>query len=691
MSIINKYKDVTRAIFIYNNDGKEPIVDNRTGLRDENGNPTSKRRIKIHYNSEELHSIATDDIPKLYYTSIPDIELENFSSALNVNPQRNQTLDDYHFEKIEKNVMFLSSDLSVTLKKKNSEIPIYDKLFISAKPLSKRDLRNTYGGFATEGEIETIQKQNLEDLWNEYKVKDDSKNHLTNDSLDFFKNIEVNILSYIIIDATSMKTEYNGKPDVLFEDFLKKNDFEEKLMGFLSHKIAFIDKYLYLRIKNDIKVLNFKTALDLLDNLDFNKELDEKEKRVLDRLKHIRLKVSSSGNVSILFNSLENLIKEELFEKDFERFRDGVQKVLNRIDTSISGAKGAIEKQIQSSINEIQRGIKLNFQNHRDNRAEIKDQLTGKIKQSIKLFSSIFNFNDVLKVVKTKKGFQVDDGILTLNLTDSDFKDFKDLLQAYRKMISCFNENSVINAQVLQFTPSVRLSFGEKSLLNLFSAFYGFTLNKYNHQRLKRNYILLLDEADLGFHPLWKRRYVSYLLNVLPDIFNQLFVKLDTHATMDEAEIENISPKIQIILTTHDPLALSDIPNHNVTYIKKGEDFKPKILRNIADDERPDKSFGANISDLIAHSFFIEGGLVGDFASNKINETIAWLSFKTRKKYNGKYKIIDDPVYHKRVIELIDEPIVRHKLRHMYIEATNDKEEIEKEIERLKRKINRND
>jgi hypothetical protein len=164
-------------------------------------------------------------------------------------------------------------------------------------------------------------------------------------------------------------------------------------------------------------------------------------------------------------------------------------------------------------------------------------------------------------------------------------------------------------------------------------------------------------------------------------------VKLDSHSTIEEAETDNISPKIQIIMATHDPLALSDIPNHNVIYIKKDKNLKSKILGNRAEDERPEKSFGANISDLIAHSFFVEGGLVGDFASKKINQTIAWLNLQMGKDYNSEYKIIDDPIYHKKVIELIDEPIVRHKLRQMYIEATNDKEAIEKEIERLKRKI----
>ncbi|WP_394749330.1 OLD family protein [Spongiimicrobium salis] len=691
MSIINKYKDDAKALFIYDDGTEIPIVENRTGRRDDNGRPTSENQLFVYYEKNELTSIARDDISKLYYTSIPDIELDNFSSALNINPQRNQTLDDYHFEKIEKNVMFLSSELSIDLKKKNNEIPLYDKLFISAKPLSKRDLRNTYGGFEVEGDIESTQKLNLDDLWKTYTVRDENKTHLTNDGLDFFSNLEVNILSYVLIDATSMQTEYNGRPDTTFEEFIKKKDFEDKLIDFLNHKIAFIDRYIYLRIKNEIDALNFTVCLTLIDDIDINAELDEKEDRVVRRLDKI-LKTSTSlakpkDNVGVLFKQLESLVNDELNSNEFKHFRDGIQEVLKRLNTPTSVTIESINREILSSIKEIKKGIELTFKALRENRKEIKTQITGKAKQAIKLFTKINSFYKAMTIVITRDGFNLDKGVLSLDLQTLKFTEFKELMQAYRLMISAFNENSVINAQVLQFTPSKRLSFGEKSLLNLFSSFYGFTLNKYNHLRRKKNHILLLDEADLGFHPLWKRRYVSYLINVLPDIFANLFVMLETHSTMEEAEAENISPTIQIIFATHDPLALSDIPNDNVTYLRKGDNNKSKILSDIADDERPSNSFGANISDLLSHSFFVDNGLVGDFASKKINETIAWINYKNGHEYDESVKFEDEPDYHKKLIELVDEPIVKHKLRQMYIEATNDKEAIENEINRLRKKI----
>ena len=69
-----------------------------------------------------------------------------------------------------------------------------------------------------------------------------------------------------------------------------------------------------------------------------------------------------------------------------------------------------------------------------------------------------------------------------------------------------------------------------------------------------------------------------------------------------------------------------------IVYLKKEGD-KTTVLEG---KDRPQKSFGANIHDLLADSFFIGDGLIGDFAKEKINETIEEL------KKDGTYKKIYD-------------------------------------------------
>lgn len=191
-----------------------------------------------------------------------------------------------------------------------------------------------------------------------------------------------------------------------------------------------------------------------------------------------------------------------------------------------------------------------------------------------------------------------------------------------------------------------RLSSGENALLNLFSRLFAFINENYGVNKYrppKEHFILLFDEADLSFHPSWKKNYIKSLLKTIPYFFE---------------ELEN-KPSIQIIFTTHDPLTLSDLPNRNVTYIaRKDYDSKSNILE-YGSQNRPKKTFGANISELLADSFFIDDALIGNFASDKIQETIEWLNKKDDRS---------NPDYHKKIISLIDEPIVSLKLSEMYDE-----------------------
>jgi predicted ATP-binding protein involved in virulence len=194
-----------------------------------------------------------------------------------------------------------------------------------------------------------------------------------------------------------------------------------------------------------------------------------------------------------------------------------------------------------------------------------------------------------------------------------------------------------------------RFSSGENAMLNLFSRIYNFlssNLKENKFRILKEHYIILLDEADLAFHPSWKKQYVKALLKTLPYLFDEL----DT------------SPSIQIIFTTHDPLTLSDLPNNNVVYIERQSyDIAANVLSHNSDN-KPSRTFGANISELLADSFFVGGSLVGDFAYDIIQETIKWLDSPSKEGAER----------YKKIIQIIDEPIVQAKLAEMYDEKITD-------------------
>ena len=190
------------------------------------------------------------------------------------------------------------------------------------------------------------------------------------------------------------------------------------------------------------------------------------------------------------------------------------------------------------------------------------------------------------------------------------------------------NNDSVSNINVL--------SSGEQHLVHTMQSVLYHILNvnsvhSSKEQKNKYEYInIIFDEIELYFHPEYQRRFVFELLERL-----------------DSLKKGNHIPKIKginILFCTHSPFILSDIPKQNVLFLGEKKDFK---------------TFGANITTLLSNSFFMEN-LIGEFAKNKINDVIRWIT-------QDKEDIL-------KTIRLIDEPILRNKLVEMYYEKYPDKE-----------------
>jgi len=231
----------------------------------------------------------------------------------------------------------------------------------------------------------------------------------------------------------------------------------------------------------------------------------------------------------------------------------------------------------------------------------------------------------------------------------------------------------------ISFRPTDRnMSSGENAMLNFFSKLYNFIQNNLIKESKslsdKHNFILLLDEADLGFHPVWKKKYVHAILKTIPYFFESL----------------EVIPKLQIIITTHDPLTLSDFPTNNVVFLQKDNKYCVVVSDN--DKNKIQKTFGANITELLAHSFFVENGLIGDFSKFKIKETIDWInqSKQLSKEKKTTQQFINNLEYYKKVVSLIDEKVVKMKLSEMITDLAPDDDYynqiIDNEIEFLKNK-----
>ena len=265
-----------------------------------------------------------------------------------------------------------------------------------------------------------------------------------------------------------------------------------------------------------------------------------------------------------------------------------------------------------------------------------------------------------------------------------DLKDLKEIFDLHKKIITNLLhyypkfegliQKSDYTEGILFFRPTDRnMSSGENALLNFFSKLYNFIESNLSAEskslKDKENYVLLLDEADLGFHPIWKKKYIEAILKTIPHFFKSLDVK----------------PNLQIIVSTHDPLTLSDLPINNVLFLSKSGHYCNVISDN--DQNKIQKTFGANITDLLAHSFFVDNGLIGDFSKSKIKEVINWIKKNENISDNRKEtsKFSEELEYNKKIINLIDEKIVKIKLVEMITDLVSDKEYYNQAIDCKKR------
>ncbi len=177
------------------------------------------------------------------------------------------------------------------------------------------------------------------------------------------------------------------------------------------------------------------------------------------------------------------------------------------------------------------------------------------------------------------------------------------------------------------------LSTGEKQLFN-FIVNFAYTLIQTNENR-----VLLLDEVETSLHPQWQKQ----LLN--------LIVKYISYMQKTKLLKQN---KYHLILTSHSPFLLSDLPKENIIFLDKNENENCKVINGLREKKQ---TFGANIHTLLSDSFFMEDGLMGEFAKEKIEDIIDYL--------NDTKSSIEDNDEAQKLINIIGEPIIKNQLQKM--------------------------
>ena len=205
------------------------------------------------------------------------------------------------------------------------------------------------------------------------------------------------------------------------------------------------------------------------------------------------------------------------------------------------------------------------------------------------------------------------------------------------------------------------LSGGQKAFFSfMMGLIYHFANleDKYKNDDDYNTINLFLDETELGFHPEWQKKYLEQIILAL----------------------KNFDIQLNLVIATHSPFLLSDLPKENVIFLDTDETGNCKVVDGLKDKKQ---TFGANIHTLLSDSFFMDDGLMGEFAKGKIDEVITLLN----KEHLDK----DELSFCEQIISIIGEPIIKHQLQRMLdskrLKKVDKIDKMEQDIINLQKKL----
>ena len=320
-----------------------------------------------------------------------------------------------------------------------------------------------------------------------------------------------------------------------------------------------------------------------------------------EKIKSIKINIDSENFIQNFRKSLN-----EDFCFDFDAIKIDIKKNFENIFEKINKSKEEIEIELSDFID----GVKKLLKNKCDKK-ENKENKHFDIEQFIikKLVENILKI-DELQINK---------------LQDVELPYFEYIFRLYKFEFVSMNN--------LSFN---QLSTGQKIMLSYFGIFVKYYIHKFNKNK-NNKVIVLIDEIETSFHPEWQRKLLYYLITFI-----------------NKTDLKNFYN--HFIIATHSPFIISDLPKENIIFLDKDENGKCIVVDGLNEKK---ETFGANIHTLLSDSFFMEDGLIGEFAKSKIDDVIKYLNdvkseIKTEKEAQRIINIIGEPIIKKELQRILD-------------------------------------
>lgn len=182
----------------------------------------------------------------------------------------------------------------------------------------------------------------------------------------------------------------------------------------------------------------------------------------------------------------------------------------------------------------------------------------------------------------------------------------------------------------------------------------------------QKNILLCMDEIDLYCHPAWQRDFIDNMLRIMRQAYREYH--------------------IQVILTTHSPLCLSDVPRENIIYLKN------EGGKSVVDKGEHRQTFACNLYELLDDAFYLGHQTMGLFAKDYVDRLIRDIDTMESSKESvfremqTRIERIGDSFLRRKLEQQLDRKWHRMaSVRQQIRQLEEDKERLERRIEELKR------
>lgn len=188
-------------------------------------------------------------------------------------------------------------------------------------------------------------------------------------------------------------------------------------------------------------------------------------------------------------------------------------------------------------------------------------------------------------------------------------------------------------------------SSGQKNWAQLFSVLKSSKMKSNTEQESGKYIWYFIDEPDNTFHPEWQRKLLDEIMKTLKDGCD----------------------KKQVWISTHSPIMLSDMPGQAVIRLRNTKERRKEVV------QAKKHTFGQNIYVLYDDAFFLQNGVIGEFASKKIIDTVVGIEKVERdlmKKgvrrqiRQEEYEEISEKIReYEKIADLVEEPLFGNQIR----------------------------